>query len=170
MQHQRFWAEAVLKLWMLRAFWQRLEADMSGYIEGAERSQTTLFPNRLEDWIDEDKLVRVIDLFVDEIDLEEIGFLRTGRPGYHPSVLLKLFIYGYLNRVPSSRALERKVCRNVEVMWLTERLAPDHKTIADFRRDKRLVGMAILDQCLSELSGQRALHNRQRTADLPVGT
>lgn len=113
---------------------------MSGYIEGAERSQTTLFPDRLEDWIDEGNPVRVIDLFVEEVDLEEIGFqrtapARTGRPGYHPSVLLKLFIYGYLNRVPSSRALERESGRNVEVMWLTGRLAPDHKTIADFRRD-----------------------------------
>ena len=122
---------------------------MSGYIEGAERSQTTLFPDRLEDWIDEDNPVRVIDLFVDEIDLENIGFLRTapartGRPGYHPSVLLKLFIYGYLNRVPSSRALEREAGRNVEVMWLTGRLAPDHKTIADFRRDN---GPAIRRTC-----------------------
>ena len=102
---------------------------MSGYIEGTDRSQVTLFPDRLEDWIDEDSLVRVIDLFVDEIDLGELGFLRTapaqtGRPGYHPSVLLKLFIYGYLNRVPSSRALEREAGRNIEVMWLTGRLVP----------------------------------------------
>jgi transposase len=122
---------------------------MSGYIEGTDRSQATLFPDRLEDWIDEDSPVRVIDLFVDEIDLGEIGFLRTapaqtGRPGYHPSVLLKLFIYGYLNRVPSSRALEREAGRNVEVMWLTGRLVPDHKTIADFRRDN---GPAIRRTC-----------------------
>ncbi len=122
---------------------------MSGYIEGTDRSQATLFPYRLEDWIDEDSPVRVIDLFVDEIDLGEIGFLRTapaqtGRPGYHPSVLLKLFIYGYLNRVPSSRALEREAGRNVEVMWLTGRLVPDHKTIADFRRDN---GPAIRRTC-----------------------
>ena len=122
---------------------------MSGYIEGTDRAQTTLFPDRLEDWIGEDSLVRVIDLFVDEIDLLELGFGRTvpaatGRPGYHPSVLLKLFIYGYLNRVPSSRALEREAGRNVEVMWLTGRLAPDHKTIADFRRDN---GPAIRKTC-----------------------
>ncbi len=122
---------------------------MSGYIEGVERGQVTLFPVRLEDWIEEDNPVRVIDLFVEEIDLGEIGFLRTlpartGRPGYHPSVLLKLFIYGYLNRVPSSRALEREAGRNVEVMWLTGRLAPDHKTIADFRRDN---GPAIRRTC-----------------------
>ena len=122
---------------------------MSGYIEGTDRAQTTLFPDRLEDWIGEDNPVRVIDLFVDEIDLAEIGFGRTapastGRPGYRPSVLLKLFIYGYLNRVPSSRALEREAGRNVEVMWLTGRLAPDHKTIADFRRDN---GSAIRKTC-----------------------
>ncbi len=113
---------------------------MSGYIEGTDRGQSTLFPDRLDDWVGEDNPVRVIDLFVDEIDLLALGFGRTcpaptGRPGYHPSVLLKLFIYGYLNRVPSSRALEREAGRNVEVMWLTTRLAPDHKTIADFRRD-----------------------------------
>lgn len=122
---------------------------MSGYIEGTDRGQTTLFPDRLEDWIGEDNLVRIIDLFVDELDLLELGFARacpasTGRPGYHPSVLLKLFIYGYLNRVPSSRALEREAGRNVEVMWLTGRLVPDHKTIADFRRDN---GSAIRKTC-----------------------
>jgi transposase len=122
---------------------------MAGYIEGTDRGQITLFPDRLEDWIGEDNPVRVIDLFVNEIDLAELGFGRTdpattGRPGYHPSVLLKLFIYGYLNRVPSSRALEREAGRNVEVMWLTGRLAPDHKTIADFRRDN---GSAIRKTC-----------------------
>ena len=122
---------------------------MSGYIEGTDRGQMTLFPDRLEDWIGEDNPVRVVDLFVDEVDLAELGFGRmapalTGRPGYHPSVLLKLFIYGYLNRVPSSRALEREAGRNVEVMWLTGRLAPDHKTIADFRRDN---GPAIRKTC-----------------------
>ncbi len=122
---------------------------MSGYIEGTDRGQSTLFPDRLEDWIGEDNPVRVIDLFVDEIDLAELSFGRTspaptGRPGYHPSVLLKLFIYGYLNRVPSSRALEREAGRNVEVMWLTGALAPDHKTMADFRRDN---GPAIRKTC-----------------------
>ncbi len=122
---------------------------MSGFIEGVDRGQATLFPDRLEDWICEDNPVRVIDLFVEEIDLEQIGFrriapARTGRPGYHPSVLLKLFIYGYLNRVPSCCALEREAGRNVEVIWLTGRLAPDHKTIADFRRDN---GPAIRQTC-----------------------
>jgi len=111
---------------------------MSGFIEGADRSQVSLFPERLEDWICEDNPVRVVDVFVGALDLTDLGFGRTapantGRPGYHPSVLLKLFIYGYLNRVPSSRRLEREANRNVEVMWLMGRLAPDHKTIADFR-------------------------------------
>lgn len=97
---------------------------MSGYIEGTDRGQTTVFPERLEDWIGEDNPVRVIDLIVDEIDLAGLGFGRTvpattGRPGYHPSVVLKHYIYAYLNQFPSSRALERETGCNVEVMWLT---------------------------------------------------
>ena len=112
---------------------------MKRFIEGVDRSQTTLFPDCLEDWIDDDNPVRVIDVFVDELDLGDLGFERvvplwTGRPAYHPSGLLKLYIYGYLNRVQSSRRLEREAGRNVEVMWLTGRLVPDHKTIADFRK------------------------------------
>ncbi len=122
---------------------------MKRFIEGVDRVQGTLFPERLEDWIDEDNPVRVIDVFVDELDLGCLGFGRavpeaTGRPGYHPSVLLKLYIYGYLNRVQSSRRLEREAGRNVEVMWLTGRLAPDHKTIADFRKGN---GAAIRKVC-----------------------
>ena len=122
---------------------------MSGFIEGVGRDQTVLFPDRLDDWIGEDHLVRVVDLFVAELDLLGLGFVRsqpakTGRPGYHPAVLLKIFIYGYLNRIPSSRRLEREAGRNVEVMWLTGRLVPDHKTIADFRRDN---GPAIRRTC-----------------------
>ncbi len=113
---------------------------MKRFVEGVDREQSTLFPDRLEDWIGDDNPVRVIDVFVDELDLGGLGFDRvdpkvTGRPGYHPSVLLKLYIYGYLNRVQSSRRLEREAGRNVEVMWLTGRLVPDHKTIADFRKD-----------------------------------
>ena len=113
---------------------------MKRYIEGVERVQGALFPERLEDWVGEDNAVRVIDVFVDELDLRGLGFDRaepeaTGRPGYHPAVLLKLYVYGYLNRVQSSRRLEREAGRNVEVMWLTGRLAPDHKTIADFRKE-----------------------------------
>ena len=122
---------------------------MKRFIEGVDRGQSTLFPERLEDWIGEDNAVRVIDIFVEELDLAELGFggvdpEATGRPSYHPSVLLKLYIYGYLNRVQSSRRLEREAGRNVEVMWLTGRLAPDHKTIADFRKDN---GRAIRQVC-----------------------
>ncbi len=122
---------------------------MKRFVEGVDRGQSTLFPDRLEDWIGDDNPVRVIDVFVDELDLGGLGFGRvapraTGRPGYHPSVLLKLYIYGYLNRVQSSRRLEREAGRNVEVMWLTGRLVPDHKTIADFRKDN---GRAIRKVC-----------------------
>ena len=122
---------------------------MKRFVEGADRGQSTLFPESLEDWIGEDNPVRVIDVFVDELDLAELGFNgvdpeATGRPSYHPSVLLKLYIYGYLNRVQSSRRLEREAGRNVEVMWLTGRLVPDHKTIADFRKDS---GRAIRQVC-----------------------
>ena len=111
---------------------------MKRFIEGVDRHQVTLFPERLEDWVGDDNPVRVIDVFVDELDLGDLGFSRvapreTGRPGYQPWVLLKLYIYGYLNRVQSSRRLEREAGRNVEVMWLTGRLVPDHKTIADCR-------------------------------------
>ena len=118
---------------------------MRRFVEGADRGQSTLFPDRLEDWIGEDNSVRVIDAFVDELDLAELGFSgvdpeATGRPSYHPSILLKLYIYGYLNRVQSSRRLEHEAGRNVEVMWLVGRLAPDHKTIANFRKDPSLHG------------------------------
>ena len=122
---------------------------MRRFVEGTDRAQSTLFPESLEDWIGEDNPVRVIDVFVDELGLAELGFKGvepevTGRPAYHPSVLLKLYIYGYLNRVQSSRRLEREALRNVELMWLTGRLAPDHKTIADFRKDN---GAAIRKVC-----------------------
>jgi transposase len=125
------------------------EDRMRRFVEGTDRSQSTLFPECLEDWIAGDNPVRVIDVFVDELDLAELGFggvdpETTGRPSYHPAVLLKLYIYGYLNRVQSSRRLEREAGRNVEVMWLTGRLAPDHKTIADFRKDN---GRAIRQVC-----------------------
>jgi transposase len=125
------------------------EGLMKRFVEGVDRGQGTLFPERLDDYIGEDNPVRVIDAFVDELDLGGLGFggvepQATGRPSYHPSVLLKLYIYGYLNRVQSSRRLEREAGRNVEVMWLTGRLAPDHKTIADFRKDN---GAAIGKVC-----------------------
>jgi transposase len=122
---------------------------MKRFVEGQDRAQSTLFPEYLEDWIGEDNPVRAIDVFVEELDLSDLGFAgvdpeATGRPSYHPSVLLKLYIYGYLNRVQSSRRLEREAGRNVEVMWLTGRLVPDHKTIADFRKDN---GAAIRRVC-----------------------
>jgi transposase len=122
---------------------------MKRFVEGADRRQATLFPDCLEDWMAEDNPVRVIDVFVDELNLAELGFggvapEATGRPSYHPSVLLKLYIYGYLNRVQSSRRLEREAGRNTEVMWLLGRLIPDHKTIADFRKDN---GAAIRKVC-----------------------
>src|SRR5213596_2543326 len=132
---------------------------MRRFVEGADRGQSTLFPDRLEDWIGEDNPVRVIDVFVDELDLGGLGFSGvdpegTGRPSYHPSVLLKLYVYGYLNRVQSSRRLEREAGRNVEVMWFTGRLVPDHKTIADFRKDN---GRAIRQVCARLVALCRAM-------------
>jgi len=121
---------------------------MSGFIQGEDRSQATLFPERLDDYVAEDSACRVIDVFLDDLDLSGLGFKTepndTGRPAYHPSTMLKLFVYGYLNRVQSSRRLEREAQRNVELMWLTGRLAPDFKTIADFRKDN---GVAIRLVC-----------------------
>src|SRR5918995_2770876 len=122
---------------------------MRRFVEGVHRSQTTLFPESLEDWVSDDNPVRVIDAFVDALDLRTLGFdgvlpEATGRPSYHPAILLKLYIYGYLNRVQSSRRLEREAGRNVELMWLTGRLVPDHKTIADFRKNN---GPAIRRVC-----------------------
>jgi transposase len=113
---------------------------MKRFVEGVRRDQGGLFPSHLEDFVAEDNPVRAVDAFVEMLDLRALGFAAvdpstTGRPGYHPSVLLKLYIYGYLNAISSSRRLEREAGRNVELMWLTERLAPDHKTIADFRKD-----------------------------------
>ncbi len=115
---------------------------MKRFVEGLARDQTTLFPECLDDWIDENNCIRVIDAFVDMLDLAELSFsgvkpAATGRPAYHPSVLLKLYIYGYLNRVQSSRRLEREAGRNLEVMWLLGRLVPDDKVTADFRKDNR---------------------------------
>ncbi len=135
---------------------------MKRLVEGV--NQSTLFPECLEDWVAEDNPIRVIDAFVDELDLGGLGFSgadpeATGRPSYHPSVLLKLYIYGYLNRIQSSRRLEREAGRNVEVMWLMGRLAPDHKTIADFRKDN---GRAIRQVCARfvDLCRQMGLDHR----------
>ena len=122
---------------------------MKRFIEGADRGQATMLPELLDDYVDEDNQVRVVDVFVDQLDLASLGFERaqpaaTGRPAYHPSVLLKLYIYGYLNRIQSSRRLEREAQRNVELMWLTGRLKPDFKTIANFRKDN---GKPIRNVC-----------------------
>ena len=122
---------------------------MRRFVEGVDRGQTTLLPECLGDWVEESNPVRAVDVFVEALDLADLGFdgvqpLATGRPAYHPSTLLKLYIYGYLNRVQSSRRLEREAGRNMELMWLTGRLAPDHKTIADFRKGN---GPAIKKVC-----------------------
>jgi len=121
---------------------------MSGFIVGDDRTRATLFPERLDDYIAEDSAVRVIDVFIDDLDISSLGFKTepsdTGRPGYHPRIMLKIYVYRYLNRVQSSRRLEREAQRNVELMWLTGRLAPDFKTIADFRKDN---GAAIRLVC-----------------------
>lgn len=110
--------------------------------------QTTLFPELLDDYVTEENPARVIDVFIDELNLASLGFRTTpevtGRPGYHPATLLKLYVYGYLNRIQSSRRLEREAGRNLELMWLTDKLAPDFKTIADFRKDN---GKAIRQVC-----------------------
>src|ERR687898_467199 len=122
---------------------------MKRFVQGQELSQGTLFPVCLDEYISDDNPVRVIDVFVDELDLRALGFERvipqaTGRPAYHPAALVKIYLYGYLNRIQSSRRLEREAQRNVGLMWLTGRLAPDFKTIADFRKDN---GMAIRAGC-----------------------
>ncbi len=122
---------------------------MAGFVEGVNREQSTLFPARLDDYVAEDNPVRAVDVFVDNLDLDKLGFVRVqpldmGRPGYHPRTMLKIYVYGYLNRVPSSRRLERECQRNIELIWLTGQLAPDFKTIADFRKDN---GQAIREAC-----------------------
>jgi transposase len=122
---------------------------MSRFIQGTDRCQSTLFPPALDEYVGEDNPVRAVDAFVEGLDLIVLGFkeavpLATGRPGYHPATMLKLYIYGYLNRIPSSRRLERECQRNLELIWLTGNLAPDFKTIADFRKDH---GMPIRQAC-----------------------
>ena len=122
---------------------------MKRFVEGVDRRQSTLFPASLDDYVTEDNPVRAVDVFVDGLDLDKLGFvgvqpLDTGRPSYHPGTMLKVYIYGYLNRIPSSRRLERECQRNIEMIWLTGQLAPDFKTIADFRKDN---GAAICKAC-----------------------
>src|SRR3977135_1502744 len=122
---------------------------MSGFVEGVDRGQSTLFPALLDDYVAEDNPVRAVDVFVDGLDLDKLGFvgvqpLDTGGPVSHPRVMRKLYTYGYLNRVPSSRRLDRECQRNIEMIWLTGQLAPDFKTIADFRKDN---GNGIREVC-----------------------
>src|SRR5215831_18439301 len=122
---------------------------MKRFVEGECRDQSVLFPERLDDWIAEDNPVRAVDAFVDELEFMALGFesaepADTGRPAYHPGTLLKIYVYGYLNRIQSSRRLEREAQRNVELVWLTGKLMPDFKTIADFRKDN---GAAIRRAC-----------------------
>src|SRR5829696_5295307 len=122
---------------------------MKRFVEGEDRRQGVLLPEFLDDYVSEENPVRVIDVFIEELDLAALGFAgvvpeATGRPAYHPGVLLKIYVYGYINQIASSRRLEREAQRNVEVMWLTGRLAPDFKTIADFRKDN---GPAIRATC-----------------------
>jgi transposase len=133
---------------------------MAGFVEGVDRGQSTLFPALLDDYVDVDNPVRAVDAFVDGLDLDKLGFasaqaLDVGRPGYAPATMLKIYIYGYLNRIPSSRRLERECQRNIELIWLTGRLAPDFKTIADFRKDN---GKAIGDVCRAFIALCRKLN------------
>ncbi len=141
---------------------------MKRFVEGADREQSTLLPDCLDDWIEESNPVRAVDVFVDGLNLAKLGFdgvipEATGRPSYHPSALLKLYIYGYLNRIQSSRRLEREAGRNLEVIWLLRRLAPDDKTIADFRKDN---GPAIKKVCAQfvELCRQMGLLGKASVA------
>src|SRR5476649_2619545 len=134
---------------------------MRRFVEGEDRRQSLLLPESLDDYVTEDNPVRVVEVFIDELDLGEIGFAgvqpaATGRPAYHPATLLKIYLYGYLNRVQSSRRLEREAQRNIELMWLTGRLAPDFKTIADFRRDNG----AAIRACADSSSSYAASSNR----------
>jgi transposase len=154
---------------------------MNGFIEGEDRTQATLFPERIDDYVAEDSPVRVVDVFIDDLDVSGLGFRTepnaTGRPSYHPKMMLKLYVYGYLNRVQSSRRLEREAQRNVELMWLTGRLTPDFKTIADFRKDNgeaiRLVcrefvmlcrKLGLLNNTLVAIDGSKfkAVNNRDK--------
>lgn len=133
---------------------------MGRFIEGADRRQATLLPDTIEDYVGDENPVRVIDAFVDMLDLAAVGFdgvvlEETGRPSYHPATMLKMYVYGHLNQVQSSRGLERECHRNLELIWLTARLPPDLKTIADFRRDN---GPGIRKVCAQFVALCRNLH------------
>ena len=160
---------------------------MHRFIEGEDRMQQTLLPHSLEDYVGEENPVRVVEVFIDELNLAALGFAgmtpaATGRPAYHPSTLLKIYLYGYLNRIQSSRRLEREAQRNIEVMWLVGRLAPDFKTIADFRKDNGAAIRAVCGQFVAlcrrlklftravvaiDGSKFKAVNNRTRITRLP---
>ena len=145
---------------------------MKRFVEGQDRRQLILLPDCLDDYVGEDNSVRIVDAFIDELDLAALGFDGvvpevTGRPAYHPSTLLKIYLYGYVNRVQSSRRLEREAQRNIALMWLTGRLAPDFKTIADFRRDN---GAAIRAVCSQFVVLCRELGLFTRAVRLRIGT
>ncbi len=133
---------------------------MGRFVDGEDRRQSWLLPETLDDYVADDNPVRVVEAFIGELDLAALGFAgmmpaSTGRPAYHPSTLLKIYLYGYLNRVQSSRRREREAQRNVELMWLTGRLAPDFKAIANFRRDN---GHALRAVCRQFVMLCRSLH------------
>ncbi len=137
---------------------------MHRFIDGEDRMQQALLPHSLEDYVSAENPVRVIEVFIDELDLAALGFsgmtpAATGRPAYHPSTLLKIYLYGYLNRLQSSRRLEREAQRNIELMWLVGRLAPDFKTIADFRKNNGAAIRAVCRQFV-ELCRQLGLFTR----------
>jgi transposase len=142
---------------------------MSGFIQGQARNQSALFPEYLDDFVAEESAVRLIDLFIDELNLVGLGFNTVpnskGRPGYHPAVMLKLFIYGYFNRVLSSRRLEREAQRNIELMWLVGRLAPDFKTIADFRKNmvKLFAWCVVSSSCCARSLISSKMHSLRLT-------
>jgi transposase len=133
---------------------------MKRFVQSMNRTQGVLLPEFLDDYVAEDNPVRAIDVFVDELDLRGLGFEgvvpeETGRPAYHPATMLKIYVYGYVNQIQSSRRLERETARNVEMMWLTGRLTPDFKTIADFRKDN---GPAIRSACRQFVALCRSLN------------
>src|SRR4030081_310998 len=136
---------------------------MDRFVQCEERTQDTFLPSRLEDYVTDDNPVRVIDVFVGELDLTKLGFegmtpQATGRPGYHPSTLLKIYLYGYLNRIQSSRRLERETQRNVELMWLVRRLAPAFKRMADFRKDNGAAIQSVCRQFVELCPSAQTLH------------
>src|SRR4029078_12296155 len=140
---------------------------MRRYIDGEDRMQQALLPHSLEDYVGEENPVRVIEAFIDELDLAALGFsgmtpAATGRPAYHPSTLLHIYLHGYLNRIQSSRRLEHEAQRNVELMWLTGRLAPDFKTIADFRKDNGIAIRAVCAQVVGLCRSPQLFHSAVR--------